>query len=123
MKKSKIFLLIYAFLLASCGEQKMPENMRSLATGYEMYSLHCENCHGAEGEGLARLIPPLKNSDFLKKYPDSIAGIIRHGQKGEIEVNGIKYNLAMPGNTILTDDELSQLLNYVQTRFVSNKEK
>ncbi|MFY8021735.1 MAG: c-type cytochrome [Bacteroidia bacterium] len=123
MKKSKIIVGLFALVLVACGEQQVPENMRSLATGYEMYSKHCENCHGAEGEGLARLIPPLKNSDFLKKYPDSIAGIIRHGQKGVITVNGIQYNLAMPGNTVLTDDELSQLLNYVQTRFVSNQDK
>ncbi len=122
MKKSNLLILMFAMTLASCGEQQMPDNMRSLATGYEMYSVHCENCHGAEGEGLARLIPPLKNSDFIKKYPDSIAGIIRHGQKGEILVNGIKYNLAMPSNSVLTDDELSQLVNYVKIRFGSVKQ-
>lgn len=115
-------MLMFAMILASCGEQQMPDNMRSLATGYEMYSVHCENCHGAEGEGLARLIPPLKNSDFIKKYPDSIAGIIRNGQKGEILVNGLKYNLAMPANAVLTDDELSQLVNYVQIRFGNKAE-
>jgi mono/diheme cytochrome c family protein len=122
MKKSNLLMFMFAMILASCGEQQMPDNMRSLATGYEMYSVHCENCHGAEGEGLARLIPPLKNSDFIKKYPDSIAGIIRHGQKGEILVNGIKYNLAMPANAVLTDDELSQLVNYVQIRFGNKSE-
>jgi mono/diheme cytochrome c family protein len=122
MKKSNLLMLMFAMILASCGEQQMPDNMRSLATGYEMYSVHCENCHGAEGEGLARLIPPLKNSDFIKKYPDSIAGIIRNGQKGEILVNGIKYNLAMPANAVLTDDELSQLVNYVQIRFGNKAE-
>jgi mono/diheme cytochrome c family protein len=122
MKKSNLVFLMFAMILASCGEQQMPDNMRSLATGYEMYSVHCENCHGAEGEGLARLIPPLKNSDFIKKHPDSIAGIIRHGQKGEILVNGVKYNLAMPANAVLTDDELSQLVNYVQIRFGNKSE-
>jgi mono/diheme cytochrome c family protein len=122
MKKSNLLMLMFAMILASCGEQQMPDNMRSLATGYEMYSVHCENCHGAEGEGLARLIPPLKNSVFIKKYPDSIAGIIRHGQKGEILVNGIKYNLAMPANAVLTDDEMSQLVNYVQIRFGNKSE-
>jgi mono/diheme cytochrome c family protein len=122
MKKSNLLMLMFAMILASCGEQQMPDNMRSLATGYEMYSVHCENCHGAEGEGLARLIPPLKNSDFIKKYPDSIAGIIRNGQKGEILVNGIKYNLAMPANAVLTDDELSQLVNYMQIRFGNKAE-
>ncbi|MCK5470863.1 MAG: cytochrome c, partial [Cyclobacteriaceae bacterium] len=63
-----------------------------MVEGKRLYSLHCANCHQADGAGLARLYPPLKNSDYLiSNRRESICGM-RHGQKGEIIVNGVSFN-------------------------------
>jgi len=81
--------------------------------GEIMYGTYCANCHMEDGSGLRGRIPPLAKSDYLKKYPDDIACIIRYGKTGEIEVNGKKYSEAMPGVPKLTDFEITNIINYI----------
>ena len=88
-----------------------------MVEGKRLYSLHCANCHQADGAGLARLYPPLKNSDYLiSNRRESICGM-RHGQKGEIIVNGVSFNQEMPGIINLTDLEIAEIATYVYTEF------
>jgi len=72
-----------------------------------------------KGEGLEGVYPPLAKSDYLmadKKR--SIIQIIK-GVSGPMKVNGIDYNGEMAA-TDLTDQEVSDVLNYVRNSF-SNK--
>lgn len=88
-----------------------------LTEGKRLYHLHCANCHQINGTGLARLYPPLKHSDYLiSNRKESICGM-RHGQKGEIIVNGISFNQEMPGVINLTDLEIAEIATYVYTEF------
>ena len=88
-----------------------------LIEGKRLYQLHCINCHQEGGTGLARLYPPLKNSDYLfTNKPEVICGM-RFGQKGEIVVNGIVFNQPMPENLRLTDLEIAEIATYVYNTF------
>lgn len=69
----------------------------------------------ADGSGLEGVIPPLANADYLEKYRLDIACIIRKGQSGEIVVNGQKYNQEMAGIPQLTDFEITNVINYINT--------
>ncbi|MCA0426631.1 MAG: cytochrome c [Bacteroidetes bacterium] len=118
MKKRISFFVPLLVGLLGCGDsQPGPDQMQALASGYGLYETHCLNCHGQEGEGLANLIPPLKNSDWILQHPDSVPYIIRHGKQGPMLVNGKRYSLAMPANKILTNEELQMLCNYIRIRF------
>ena len=96
--------------------------------GKEIYADFCMQCHGANGKGSGKTIPPLDGSDWLsKKRKESIAAV-KYGQRGEITVNGIKYKNAMPAMG-LTDQEVADVMNYVmsswsnkQTKIVTAKE-
>jgi len=80
----------------------------------QLYRQHCANCHQVDGTGLARLIPPLKGSDYLEKLdPAELACQIRYGLEKEIEVNGIKFNEKMPGIPKLTPLEIAEIITYV----------
>lgn len=81
--------------------------------GKEVYSLYCQNCHMEKGEGMPELYPPLAKTNYLKDAKKMI-GIILKGQSGEITVNGKKYNVEMPAQDYLTDEQIADVLNYVR---------
>jgi mono/diheme cytochrome c family protein len=82
----------------------------------KIYATHCANCHGAQGEGLQRLIPPLAGSDYLVKNRLALACLIRKGVQGPLTVNGVAFNQVMPpADSHLTDSQITNLLNFIQT--------
>lgn len=90
-----------------------PEVMQFAITGKTLYENYCANCHQSDGKGLGKLIPPLRDADYFKASIHRTVWIIRHGQKGEITVNGEKYNQAMPANPNLKPLEIAQIVTYV----------
>ncbi len=103
MKNVVLFLL--GFILISCETETYMQGKR-------LYSAHCENCHMEDGTGLAKLIPPLADSDYLKNNQDKIACILRNGQTGEVIVNGVTYNQEMPGKKY-TEVQITNIINYI----------
>ncbi|WP_020532480.1 c-type cytochrome [Flexithrix dorotheae] len=82
-----------------------------------LYETHCQSCHLEKGEGLRGIIPPLAQADYLEKYPEKLACIIRYGMNQPIIVNGIEYHENMPANPNLTDSEITNIINYVLKNF------
>ncbi len=91
--------------------------MQYRAEGKRLYMNYCSNCHQEDGRGLARLYPPLKNSDYIINNPDSVVCGIRHGHKGEMTVNGVMFNQEMPPIPQITDLEIAEIATYVFTEF------
>lgn len=85
--------------------------------GEKLYVQHCSSCHGEQGQGLARLIPPLAGADYLAKHRDELACLLRNGQKGPIVVNGVQYQNVMPGEKGLSPAQLTNLLNYIENHW------
>jgi mono/diheme cytochrome c family protein len=85
----------------------------SIERGREVYTAQCISCHQEQGEGLEDVFPPLAKSDYL--MADKTRSIIQtlKGVSGEIKVNGKMYNGEMTGFD-LTDQEVSDVLNYVR---------
>lgn len=90
-----------------------PEVMKFAISGKTIYENYCGNCHQADGKGLGKLIPPLQDADYFKSSVHRTVWIIRHGQEGEIIVNGEKYNQAMPANPNLKPLEIAQITTYL----------
>lgn len=90
-----------------------PEVMQYAIPGKKLYESHCANCHQSDGRGLGRLIPPLREADYFEASIPRTAWIIRHGQSGEITVNGGKYNQSMPPNPKLKPLEIAQITTYL----------
>ncbi|WP_310391258.1 cytochrome c [Hymenobacter sp.] len=85
--------------------------------GQRLYVQHCSGCHGEQGQGLARLIPPLAGADYLVDHRAELACILRNGQNEVIVVNGIGYHNVMPGNKALSPAQLTNLLNYIESHW------
>jgi nitrite reductase (NO-forming) len=69
-----------------------------------------------QGEGLEGVFPPLAKSDYM--MADKKRSIVQtiKGVNGEMKVNGKLYNAEMTGFE-LTDQEVSDVLNYVRNSF------
>ncbi|MEN0006838.1 MAG: cytochrome c [Bacteroidota bacterium] len=83
--------------------------------GKILYENFCASCHMDDGGGLTGNIPPLANADYVKQEQAQIACIIRYGQMGEVVVNGVTYNNPMPAVPQLSDFEITNVLNYINT--------
>lgn len=81
--------------------------------GKQLYDENCSSCHGLEGEGLRKLIPPLANTDYFRENKNRLACITKFGLEDSILVNGVIYNQPMIGNIELEDDEIRDILNYM----------
>src|SRR5262245_3246248 len=76
----------------------------SMKRGKEVYTLHCQNCHMENGQGMEGVNPPLAKTAYLKDAKKNI-GIILNGQTGEVTVNGKKYNAMMNPMNYLDDKQ------------------
>jgi len=92
-----------------------------MVEGQQLYNQYCSNCHQPNGEGLAKLYPPLKNSDYLKQNTDKAICSMKNGLNGEIVVNGVTYNQMMPGVPTLTELEIAEIATYIYNSWGNDK--
>jgi cytochrome c551 len=88
--------------------------------GERLYGIYCANCHQKDGTGLARLYPPLKNSDYMLVNRQKVLCGMRYGQQGAITVNGVVFNQPMPANPSITDLEIAEIATYIYTVFADS---
>ena len=113
--------ILFSFLLVSISTtflafQQKFDLKASIARGQVVYSAQCITCHMEKGEGVEGAFPPLAKSDDLMADKNRSIKQIRSGVSGEIKVNGVLYNGEMTGIE-LTDEELSDVLNYVRNNW------
>lgn len=83
------------------------------AEGEQLYLKKCSNCHQANGEGLRKVYPPVAGSDFLRNNLERVVCGMKYGMDGEITVNGVGFQQAMPGDITLTALEVAEIATYV----------
>jgi cytochrome c551 len=121
MRLAAANFFLFCLTAWACGQEgeKGIQDIKDLKTkqyavaGKELYLQHCANCHQKEGSGLGQLIPPLKGVGYSPEDAPRIARAIRYGVKGEIMVNGIKYNQPMPANPQLKPLDIAKITTYV----------
>ena len=132
MNRIICLICIIFFLITSCTKNEKSDKYEHLdqrtkirlrqylVEGKRLYGVHCANCHQIDGKGLARLYPPLKDSDYLISNKKSVICGMRYGQKGEIVVNDIMFNQEMPGIPTITDLEIAEIATYIYTDFADS---
>ena len=103
-------------LIVSCQNDEQVEFNRYYSNGSVVYQSHCQNCHGAKGEGLQGLIPPLTDSAYLKNNKETLACFVKTGLKGKITIINKSFEGEMPAND-LAPLEIAQVLTYVTNSF------
>lgn len=112
-----LFFVGYLMLFTlSCDRAKQQNDNKFtnyFRQGELLYTKHCSNCHQADGSGLGRLYPPVKQSDYMSENFEQVLCLMRNGIRGELTVNGVQYNQAMPGVPTLTDLEIAEIATYI----------
>ena len=118
MKTSFIVFAFMAMLIVavSCQNDGQIEFNRFYSNGSVVYQAHCQNCHGAKGEGLQGLIPSLNDSSYLKNNKNTLACQLNNGLKGKIMILNKEFEGEMPASK-LSPLEIAQVLTYVTNSF------
>jgi len=116
--------LLGAIELAGASPAAIPvalsaAEQRRYQQGQQLYQRHCAACHQLDGAGMAGLAPPLRDSEWLAGSSDRLLRIVLHGLKGKVEVAGTEWNLEMPGQGHLGDEELAAATTYVRVLFAN----
>ena len=106
----RFLLLAFCLTCTSCFSNNRHQGQR-------LYEQKCAGCHGDQGEGLARLIPPLAGSDYLVDHRNELACLLRNGQNDVIVVNGVAYHYVMPANKAMSPAQVTNLLNYIESHW------
>jgi len=109
-------LLSGIVLIVACQSEDQLEFNRYYSSGRDVYQSKCQNCHGANGEGLQSLIPPLTDSVYLKANKTNLACYLKYGLKGKISVSQKQFDGEMPAAGI-ADIHLAEVLTYINNSF------
>jgi mono/diheme cytochrome c family protein len=120
MRKTRWVALVAAGLCLTTHTQCFTDKQNE---GQRLYAANCQSCHMEDGSGLRALIPPIAGADYLQTHREELPCLIRHGVEGPMVVNGQEYNKPMPGVETMKADQITNLLNYIQTNFGNNNER
>lgn len=110
-------LLSVYMVLHSCQSEQAIRTAQYTVNGQKVYTTHCRNCHGVNGEGLGGLYPPLTDSTFLTTHREQLACMVKYGVAGPLEVNGTVFDTEMPPNPTLSPVEIAYVLTYIGNSF------
>ncbi len=99
--------------------------------GAGLFRSTCQPCHGADGNGVRSLAPPLNKSEWVTGDKSKFIAIILHGLTGPVTVNNKVYqapeiNGDMPGignNKDIVDEDLAQLSSFLRKSWSNDAEK
>ncbi len=116
----------------SARANRSPEALRKeFPKGATMYASSCQTCHGADGNGVKSLAPPLNQSEWVTGDKAKLTAIVLYGLTGPVTVNGHLYkapeiNGDMPGigyDEKLSSEDVAQLLSYIRKSWRNNADK
>ncbi len=119
-KNDSKFLLLTWLAMLVLFVSNACQNENPYTQGKILYENFCSNCHMDDGTGLINIIPPLAGADYLQINQDKLPCIIRAGMKGNVVVNGKIYSTEMPGVPQLTEFEVTNVINYINSAWGNN---
>lgn len=131
MKPSLRTILLFWFVLVSCFELPLPLSADATPSnpirqttdttnapavpGKQLYGRYCEQCHQADGLGVAERFPPLVGSEWVTGPSRTVIRIILNGLEGPISVAGRNFDGVMPaGRNQLSDREIAAIATFLR---------
>lgn len=99
--------------------------------GASLFRSTCQPCHGADGNGVRSLAPPLNRSEWVTGSKETLIAILLHGLSGPVKVNNKVYQAPeiagdMPGigsNKDIVDEDIAQLSSFIRNSWNNEAEK
>lgn len=109
--------MLLVALPASAQESTDDGAVAVLQQGQEAYTNNCSGCHQPSGAGLPGQIPPLIGNPATDDAA-YVREVIANGRSGELVVNGVTYDGAMPAFPSLSDADMDAIIAFIQADFV-----
>jgi mono/diheme cytochrome c family protein len=94
--------------------------------GLVIYRSTCAACHGAGGEGIENVAPPLNGSEYVEGPSARLAMILLNRLEGPIHIKGklYQFNGSMPnfGNNF-SEQQIADVIQYLHNSFVARPPK
>jgi len=114
-----------ARVIANKAKIERAKNLASLKDkypdGYAVYTGTCQTCHGADGNGIEFVAPPLNGSDWVAGDKHTLIAIVLYGLSGPVQVNHKWYKKPqvtgeMPGfgNNKFSDRTLAEIVSFIR---------
>ena len=118
MNKLRDTLILFIVFL-SLRSVSQTTTKASIVRGEKVYKTVCLACHQADGEGVRRMAPTLSKTKWILGNKQALSKIVLNGLKGgEVEVDGDTFDNPMPPQaTVLTDQQVADVLTYVRNSF------
>jgi len=104
---------------AAAAPAKPVTQVDLMAAGEKLYASNCASCHQVNGQGLPGVFPPIAGSDWMQDKNAHLDAML-NGLRGEITVNGQKYNGVMPAFGHLKDVDLAAIATYERNAWGNN---
>lgn len=96
--------------------------------GSAIFTTVCQTCHGADGNGIRFLAPPLNGSDWVQGDRSRLVSIVLYGLTGPVMVKGKLYQTPeviadMPGfgnGNKFSDTAIAELLSFLREAWGNN---
>lgn len=89
------------------------EEQRSFERGRVLYTQTCAACHLPSGAGMPGIAPSLVGSEWVLGDPLTTLRILLHGLRGELTIDGERFDGDMPA-VGANDEELASILTYIR---------
>ncbi|QCR24979.1 c-type cytochrome [Pontibacter sp. SGAir0037] len=105
--------------------------VKEFPKGAALFAASCQTCHGADGNGVKSLAPPLNQSEWVTGKREQLISIVLFGLTGPVRVNGHLYrapeiNGDMPGigyDKDLSNEDVAQLLSFIRKSWRNDADK
>jgi mono/diheme cytochrome c family protein/glucose/arabinose dehydrogenase len=99
--------------------------------GTVLFKTVCQTCHGADGDGIQSLAPPLNQSEIVTGDKHRLAAIVLFGLTGPVNVAGKQYKAPeisgdMPGigsNDEFSDKDIAEVLSFIRSAWSNHAAK
>ncbi|MHA4844987.1 DUF7133 domain-containing protein [Flavitalea antarctica] len=105
-------------------EARAPVDSRT--NGLTLFRNNCASCHGADGNGIELVAPPLNGSEYVSGPASRLAMIILHGLEGPIHINGqlYQFNNTMPTfSNNLSNEQIVDIIRFMHNAYVTTPVK
>lgn len=111
---------------------RMDESLlKEYPRGSMIFKTVCQTCHGADGEGIQSLAPPLNQSQWVNGDKNKLIAIVLYGLTGPVAVNGKVYKAPeisgdMPGigsSDEFSDGDIAQVISFIRNAWSNRADK
>ena len=124
----KRFHLVFENMARSSSQKQFKALVKKYPAGAAMFQSVCQPCHGADGNGIRALGPPLNNSNWVNGDKNKLMAIVLFGLTGPVKVGDKIYKApeiagempAIGQSKEFTSEDIAQVLSFIRAAW-SNK--